>query len=104
MARTDRNRQGEALDDLDALPDDQQDGSAGFLLITQTCSTYPTVAGRVYCTSPVVVDAADTEGATPSFTTTGDRIFAVNIGTGIPPAGTYVIGSSVGGRVCFSFN
>lgn len=103
--RTDRNRQSEALDDLDRLPDDQQDGAAGVLLKTKTCTTYPTAAGSVYCCNPVLVDADSTEGATPTFTAdTSVLIFALNIGSSIPAAGTYLIGTAVGGRMAFSFN
>lgn len=103
--RTDRNRQSEALDDLDRLPDDQTDGSAGMLLVTKTCSTYPTAAGKVYCCNPVLIDVDDIEGSTPSFAAdTTVLIYALNIGSAIPPAGTYLIGAGVGGRIAFSYN
>ena len=103
--REDRSRQYEALADLDRLPDDQLDGSAGFLLVTTTCASYPTAAGSVYCCNPVWLDADDTEGATPTFTAdTGVTIYALNIGTTVPPAGSYVIAVAVGGRVCFRWD
>lgn len=100
--RTDRNRQEEALDDLDLLPDDQMDGSLGYLLQTFTEATYPTVAGSVYACHPVLIGADDTEGATPSLSADSSvTIYAVNIGSEIPDSGTNVVAIAVGGRVVF---
>jgi hypothetical protein len=102
--RDDRNRQLEALADLDLLPDDQVDGAAGMLLVTTTCSSYPTAAGSVYCCNPVWIDADDTEGATPTFSAAADTIYALNVGSEVPPAGSNVIAVAVGGRVVFAWN
>lgn len=103
--RTDRDRQAEALDDFDRLPDDCEGGSVGVLLVTKTCAVYPTSAGQVYCCNPVAVDADNIEGATPTFTAdTNVLIYAVNLGSSIPPTGTYVVGAAVGGRMAFTYN
>jgi len=103
--RDDRNRQAEALADLDRLPDDHLDGAAGWLLVTTACASYPTAAGVVYCCNPVWVDAADTEGASPSFAADSDvTIYALNLGKQTPPSGSYVIATAVGGRVCFRWD
>lgn len=103
--RTDRERQSDALDDIDRLPEDQQDGSVAILvrLITQT--TYPTVAASVYACHAVSVDATDTEGTDPSFSEDASTVlYAVNVGNSIPDSGIYVIVSGAGGRLVFSFN
>lgn len=103
--RTDRNRQAEALDDLDRFPDDQDNGTIGMLLVTKTCSSYPTSAGAVYCCNPVRVDADDTEGAAAVFTAdTSVLIFALNIGSGVPAVGSYHVGTAVGGRTIIEAN
>jgi hypothetical protein len=103
--RDDRSRQDEALADLDRLPQNQLDGASGWLLQTTACDSYPTSAGVVYCCHPVLVDADDTEGATPSFAADADvTIYALNLGTQAPPSGTYLIGTGTGGRICFRFD
>lgn len=103
--RTDRDRQAEALDDIDLLPDDQLDGSAGVLVRTFTESSYPTVAASVYACHAVLVDAAANEGADPSFTEdTSVTLYVANVGSGIPASGSYVVAVSAGGRLVFNFN
>jgi len=102
--RDDRNRQAEALADLDILPQDQIDGAAGWLLKTFVKTSYPTAVSVVFACHPVWVDAADTEGATPSFTVDSTvEIYALNLGTLVPPVGTIMVGTAVGGRVTIRY-
>ena len=103
--RNDRNRQIEALDDIDLAAGTDMDGMAGNLLVTFTQTAYPTVAQSVYACHPVDINVADTEGAVPTFVPdTTAVIYAANIGTTVPASGSYVIGTSTGGRVTFRWD
>lgn len=103
--RDDRLRQDSTLDDLDRTPETELDCAPGELLQTYTHTTYPTAAGDVYACHPVWIDADDDEGATPSFAVdTSVTIYAINVGSEIPPSGSNVIAHAVGGRWVFRWD
>jgi hypothetical protein len=103
--REDRNRQAEARDDLDSLQDTAPTGSGGIVLQTFTQTTYPTTAGAIYACNPCFVNALDTEGATATITPdTTQVIYALNLGSTVPPTGTTVIGITIGGRTSFCWS
>ena len=56
-----------------------------------TQGSFPTNAQAVYLLTVQTVMAANTEGATATFTPTGEVVGAVNIGSSIPPIGTLLI-------------
>ncbi|MGC8638720.1 MAG: hypothetical protein ACP5XB_02445 [Isosphaeraceae bacterium] len=81
------------------------DGSVAILAETTVVSVYPTTAGVFYACTPLLVDGPEIEGASASFTSSGDRTFyALNLGTGIPPVGTRIIAHACAGRWTFRFD
>jgi hypothetical protein len=66
--------------------------------------TYPTTANCVYFLTTGQIDAQDTEGATATIAPDSGSLFALNLGTGIPPVGTPVVVTTVGGRNVFRFD
>ena len=80
-------------------------GSAAMCIITTTVTTYPTVAGAFYACNPELLTGAETEGAAATFTVdTNTVLFAVNVGTAIPPNGTKLVIHGAGGRYCFRYD
>ena len=73
------------------------EGSGAALLHTFTETTYPTSAGSFYACKIVSIDGTEAEGDTPTFTDE-DTVYAYNVGTTIPPTGSYVVGHAVGGK------
>lgn len=89
---------------LDALVDDlERDPASGCacaparVVQTYTESSYPAAASRVYAVRVVEISSAETEGATPTLTVTSGGFYAANIGSAIPPSGTNVLATQVGG-------
>jgi hypothetical protein len=100
-----RQRQADALADLDRRGDAPEDGSAAVLAVTTTVDTYPTSAVRFYACHPVAIDGGEDEGATPAFSVDTSRIFhACNLGTKVPSVGTYVLCHGTGGRWTFRYD
>jgi hypothetical protein len=82
-----------------------EDGSVAVLVRTKVVSSYPTIAGAFYACALLQVDGPETEGATATFTASGTRtIYALNLGTQIPPVGTKTIVHACGGRWTFRFD
>jgi hypothetical protein len=68
-------------------------------------TTYPTAAGQFYACNPEILTGLESEGATPTFTAdTITIIYAMNLGTQIPPAGTKLVVHSAGGRWMFRYD
>ena len=79
----------------------------GSTLVVQTTmvTTYPTVANVYYAVNPCDVNGTETEGQTASLVAdTTTTLYALNLGTGIPPRGTQVVATSVGGRLTFRYD
>lgn len=90
---------------VDRLAPHGELGSLAVLVNTRAISTYPTVPGAFYACSPLLVDGPETEGATASFTTEDTRtIYALNVGSQVPPVGTAVIAHACGGRWTFRYD
>jgi len=81
---------------------------AAFLGQTTTDGTYPAPGSNpqvAFLVTPQEIDADDTEGATATFTgDTDNNMLALNLGGSVPPQGSLVIVSAVGGRYCFRFD
>src|SRR5579885_2670836 len=101
-----RERLVRASDAFDAAQAAQEAyGSAALLCQTTTVSTYPTTAQAYYACNPVSCDGTEAEGQAVTYTPdTSTTLFALNIGTTVPPSGSRVICHSVGGRWCFRWD
>ena len=63
------------------------------------------VPGAFYACVPLSIDGPEIEGATASFTTEGTRtMYALNVGTQVPPVGTIIIAHACGGRWTFRYD
>jgi hypothetical protein len=100
-----RERQLEAGDALDRLPDLDVYGSAAVCAITTTVTTYPTAAAEFFACNPELVTGTETEGGAATFTVDASTvIYGLNVGTAIPPNGTKVILHAIGGRWAFRYD
>jgi hypothetical protein len=100
-----RERQAAAADALDRASGAESTGSAALCVITTTVTSYPTSAGVFYACNPELIYGNETEGATPAFSADGSTVvYALNLGTAIPPNGTILVIHSVGGRWVFRFD
>jgi hypothetical protein len=100
-----RERQLAAADALDRAAAATATGSAALCVTTTTVTTYPTSAGKFYACNPNLCYGNESEGATPTFSADGSTIiYALNLGTSIPPTGTVLVVHAVGGRWCFRFD
>jgi hypothetical protein len=80
-------------------------GSAAMCVITTTVTTYPTSAAEFYACNPELLTGSEDEGATPTFTAdTATIVYALNLGTAIPPNGTKLVIHSAGGRWVFRYD
>jgi hypothetical protein len=80
-------------------------GSAAMCVITTTISSYPTSTGVFYACNPELLTGSEFEGAAPSFSAdTASVVYALNLGTAVPPNGTIVVIHAVGGRWAFRFD
>lgn len=105
-ARILRDRQAVHSDALDrTLAGGPNVASAAILAKTTTITTYPTAAAAYYAVIPADAGGTETEGQPASYVPrTGNVLLALNLGSQIPPAGTYVICHAVGGRWVFRYD
>ena len=97
-----RDRQTAASDRLDRSTGQDPYGSAAMCVITTTVTTYPVSAAEFYACNPELLTGSEAEGATPTFTADiATIIYALNLGTAIPPNGTKLVIHGTGGRWCF---
>jgi hypothetical protein len=101
-----RDRQAAAENALDrSAAAGDQFGSAAMCAITTTVATYPTTAAAFYACNPELLTGAETEGAAATFTAdTATVVYALNLGTAIPPSGTKIVAHSAGGRWTFRYD
>ena len=80
-------------------------GSEAALVQTKAAGSYPTNANAFYACTPLRVDGAEVEGAPVAFVPEPSRtIFAYNLGSKVPPAGTKAVAHSCGGRWTFRYD
>ena len=104
-SRIERERQKAMSGVLDRVVPFAADGSAAHLLTTTTITTYPSIAGAFFASNPTEVDGSEVEGGAASYTAdTTQVVYALNVGTMIPPVGTRIVASSVGGRWVFRYD
>jgi hypothetical protein len=100
-----RDRLATSTSALDRVAVDGPYGSAAMCVITTTVTTYPTVAAAFYACNPTLLTGAETEGAVPTFTDDANTVvYALNVGTAIPPNGTRVVIHAAGGRWEFRYD
>jgi hypothetical protein len=100
-----RDRQTTASDLLDRTGGQDPFGSAAMCVITTTVSSYPASAAEFYACNPELLTGSEAEGATPTFTAdTATVVYALNLGTAIPPNGTKLVIHATGGRWCFRYD
>ena len=75
------------------------------VVITTTITTYPTSASEFYACNPELLTGSEAERRdTDVHGRHGDDCLRLNLGTAIPPNGTYLVIHSVGGRWCFRYD
>src|SRR6202795_2199431 len=100
-----RERQAAASAALDRSAGQDPYGSAAMCVITTTVHTYPVVAAEFYACHPELLTGPETEGGGAVFTAdTGTVVYAVNVGTAIPPSGTKLVIHAAGGRWVFRYD
>ena len=104
-SRIERERQKALSGVLDRVAPFAALGSAALSLTTTTVSTYPATAGAFYASNPTEIDGSEVEGGAASYTADATQVvYALNVGTQIPPAGTQVVANAVGGRWVFRYD
>jgi hypothetical protein len=104
-ARTIRDRHDAIQRTVDRNVADGPHGAGALLVQTFTKTTYPVAAASFYAVHPVTVNGVETEGTAASYVVdTSTTYYAINEGTTIPPSGTNVLVSGVGGRWVFRYD
>jgi len=104
-SRIERERQKSLSSLLDRVLPFAADGSAALLLTTTTIATYPSMAGAFFASNPTEIDGSEVEGGAASYTADATQVvYALNVGTMIPPVGTRVVASCVGGKWVFRYD
>lgn len=101
--RTTRSRDQSLATQLASLGPGLGGRIALFVVVTTKVTTYPTVAQSFYAAFPVTIGGTEGEGS--AFTKTPDTtpIYVANIGTAIPPVGTYLVANPVDGRAVVAY-
>jgi hypothetical protein len=90
---------------LDRSSGGQPDCNPAILAQTTTVTTYPTSASLYYACNPLSLTGTEGEGLSATSNADTDTVlYAINLGTAIPPASTPVILHSVGGRWAFRYD
>jgi hypothetical protein len=103
-ARTLRSRHAAMVRAMDRPASEPPDGNPAMVVVTIEEGTYPTSAGEYYACQQVTPGGAEAEGSTPTFATLAGTLYALNLGTAIPPEGTRLVVASIDGRWAFHFN
>ena len=72
--------------------------------LTVDNGNYPLVAGAVYLLQIQSINVEDDEGSTATYSADEGYVPALNLGTAIPPVGTFLIAHSVSGHWVFGFS
>ncbi len=103
--RVERARQKAVSGVFDRIAAFVADGSTALLVTTTTVSTYPSTAGSFYASNPTEIDGGEVEGGAATYTAdTTQVVYALNVGTQVPPVGTRVVVHAVAGRWVFRFD
>jgi hypothetical protein len=75
-----------------------------YLLRTVSLGSYPAEAARFFACESVVADGVEAVGEPVTLAAGRGPIFALNVGTTIPPVGTVVAASAVDGYYTFQYD
>lgn len=91
--------------DIDRLRDPGGDmGSPTFLLRTRTLAAYPTAARSFYACDYLLLDGVEAAGEPVEMAVETGPVFALNLGTRIPPSGTAMVASVADGLHVFQYD
>lgn len=79
-------------------------GSPCLLVRTKTLITYPNVAQCFYACEPLSVLGLEIEGGFAMVASSSATIFALNLGTTVPPPGSQIIATFVENRWVFRYD
>lgn len=82
----------------------QPDDGLAFLGIVTTLGNYPVVPQSVYILTAVSLGSNDQEGSGVTVQVLGGPIYALNVGSIVPPTGVKVMCQLVGGRWIFRYD
>jgi hypothetical protein len=100
-----RERQAATLAAADRLAAFAEHGAVAILAQTKTVTSYPTVPGVYFGCAPLVLDGPEIEGAAATFTADAARtLYALNLGSQVPPVGARIIVHACGGRWTFRYD
>ncbi len=103
-----RERLADLADQLDAALDSAatvQAATSAFLGQTFQIATYPTTASSYFALHPVAPGGVEAEGSAGTFSAdTTLTMFALGVGSAIPPLGTVVLVENVCGRWVFRYD
>jgi hypothetical protein len=73
--------------------------------VTTEISAYPTSTGSYFAFNPGTITSTETEGGAGAISAdTTTVLYALNVGTSVPPEGTSLCIHSVGGRWVFRYD
>jgi hypothetical protein len=105
MSRIIRLREDDLFAELDALDDDRDSSYPAEVVQTLEQETYPTTPGAFYACNPVTVTGDVAEGTVPDLTAdVSVTLYAFNLGSTVPPVGSYALASACGGRLVFRWD
>jgi hypothetical protein len=79
-------------------------GAHASVLQTTTVGTYPTAAASAFGVKRVKVTAALSEGAPVTLAAEGFVFYALNLGSAVPPSGTFVLATQASGKWVFRYD
>ena len=94
----------ERIDAATRRPAPPAAGAPSLLAQTTTVSTYPTVAATFFGCLPVTAMGTETEGTAGTLTTGSGVLYALNLGTAIPPSGTMLLVTFTDHRWVFRYD
>jgi hypothetical protein len=99
-----RIENGVIVDSMSQIERDPSLGMPSLVVRTKTLSHYPTLAQAFYACSPLTVLGIEVEGGSGSLSVATSTLFALNLGSAIPPTGTNVIATFVENRWVFRYD
>jgi hypothetical protein len=85
-------------------PSDQTSGPPCMVARTVSLGSYPTTATCFYACNPITVLGTEAEDGPSILTTEACTLFALNLGSTIPPAGTDILVTFVRHRWAFRYD
>ncbi|MGE3818087.1 MAG: hypothetical protein AB7I30_01510 [Isosphaeraceae bacterium] len=95
-------RRGETLaGDLQRLGQDAPVGAPSVLARTRVSTSYPSTARSFHSCVPVTLLGTEVEGGPGVFAESASSFLALNLGSKVPPPGTYILATFVADRWVF---